>query len=244
MEKKEFSTVHLNHLSNEDAAALFVQTCEHAIPVKDYLDDVTNKALANLQSSSADFSAQANRPQKSKLTDEVAIDRKVSSDILSEIKRVIVFESKSRDAGKKKSAQDFNFFFEPYSKIGKAPIGTQIEQTQEMILKYKADPLLLSAAQIINIDVLMTELETDNTKLSVVYKIRTTDTGNRKTSSTDLRPATTENYVMFCNIVEQAVNLMPNDALLSLFNTLNELRKKYNALISKPKDKGKNTPTA
>jgi len=37
---------------------------------------------------------------------------------------------------------------------------------------------------------------------------------------------------------------MPNDALLSLFNTLNELRKKHNALISKPKDKGTNTPTA
>jgi hypothetical protein len=237
MEKKEFSTVHLNHLSNENAASLFVQTCEHAIPVADIIGEMGSKALTNLQSSSASFSAQANRPQKSKYTEQVVADRKVSSGILAEIKRKVAFELKSRDERRKQAAKDFEFFFEPYSDIARAAIGTQIEQTQEMIIKYHSKQDIINAALTIGVDTLMTELETDNMSLSAIYKTRTIDMGNHEISSTDLRPAATDSYIQFSTIIEQAVNLMPNDALFSLFNTMDELRKKHNALISKPKDK-------
>lgn len=244
MKKNEFFTVHLNHLSNEDAASLFVQTGEHAIPVRSYIGEIANAALTNLQTNSAAFSAQANRQKKSKYTEEVKANREVSTNLFGEINRTVTFESKSRDAGRQKAAQNFDFFFAPYSDLTRGPIGTQMEQTQEMIVKYKADPTLISAAQIIGIDNLMNELDVDNNALIAVYKTRTTDSGNREASSTDLRPAATESYVDFCTIIEQAVNFMPNDQLLSLFNTLNELRKKHNALISKNKAKAKNSPTA
>lgn len=244
MKKNEFFTVHLSHLSNEDAASLFVQTGEHAIPVRGYLGEIANAALTNLQTNSAAFSVQANRPKKSKFTEEVKDDRKVSADLFAEINRTITFESKSRDKSRQKAALDFDFFFEPYSDIAKGPIGTQMKQTQEMIVKYKADPTLIIAAQVISVDNLMNELEMDNNALMDVYKTRTTDSGNRESSSTDLRPAATESYVQFCTIIEQIVNLMPNDQLISLFNSMNELRKKHNALIPKNKDKGKDAPTA
>jgi len=242
MKKNEFFTVHLNHLSNEDAASLFVQTCEHAIPVRGYLGEIANAALTNLQTNSAAFSAQANRPKKSKFTEEVKDDREASTNLFAEINRTVTFESKSRNIDRKKAAQNFDFFFAPYSDLARGPIGTQMEQTQEMMVKYKADPTLISAAQMIGADNLMNELEMDNNALINVYKTRTTDSGNREASSTDLRPAATESYVDFCGIIEQAVYFMPNDQLLSLFNSMNELRKKHNALI--PKDKGKDSPTA
>jgi len=241
--KKELFTVHLNHLSNTDAASLFMQTVEHAIPVKSYLGEIANVALIDLQPKAAAFSAQASSQKKSKYTDEVVVDRKTSTRLIAEIKRAYVYESKSRDTGKKLAAQNFAFFFEPYSNITTGPIGSQMDQTQEMLVKYKADPLLISAAQTIGIDTLMTELETDNNMLKAVYQTRTTEIGNRETSSTDLRPATTESYVQFCTIIEQVVNLTPNDSLLTFFNSMNELRKKYNALIQKPKDKGTSAPT-
>jgi len=244
MEKKEFETVHLNHLSNEDAASLFDQTCEHATPLVGILGEIGSRAFANLQTSSASFSLQVHRPQKSKYTEQVVDNRKVSSGILAEIKRTVAFELKSRDERRKQAAKDFDFFFDPYSDIARAAIGSQIDQTQKMITKYRGNQDLINAALTIGVDTLMTELETDTMSLSTIYKTRTVDTSNHETSATDLRPATTESYIQFCAIVEQAVNLMPNDALLSLFNTLNELRKKHNALISKPKDKGTSTPTA
>jgi hypothetical protein len=244
MKKNEFFTVHLNHLSNEDAASLFVQTGEHAIPVRGYLGEIANVVLTNLQTNSAAFSAQANRQKKSKFSEEVKNDREVSANLFAEINRTVTFESKSRDKSKQKAAFDFDFFFASYSNIAKGPIGTQMKQTQEMIVKYKADPTLISAAQMIGVDNLMNELEMDNNALINVYKTRTTDSGNREASSTDLRPAATESYVDSCTIIEQAVNFMPNEQLLSLFNSMNELRKKHNALIPKNKDKGKDSPTA
>lgn len=243
MKKNEFFTVHLNHLSNEDAASLFVQTGEHAIPVRGYLGEIANVALTNLQTNAASFSAQANRQKKSKYTEDVKANREVSTNLFGEINRTVTFESKSREKSRQKAALDFDFFFAPYSDIAKSPMGTQMEQTQEMIVKYKADPTLISAAQMIGVDNLMNELEMDNNALIAVYKTRITDSGNREASSTDLRPAATESYVDFCTIIEQAVNFMPNDQLLSLFNSMNELRKKHNALIPKNKDKGKDTPT-
>lgn len=243
MKKKDFFTVHLNHLSNEDAASLFVQTCDHAIPVKSRLGDMANVALTKLQSDSAAFSTQANRQLKSQYTGQVNTNREVSVNLLAEIKRIVAFESKSRDTGKKQAAQNFDFFFDVYSDLGRKAIGTQMEQTQEMIVKYKADPKLISAAQIIGVDHLMTELETDNNALIEVYQTRTTESGNRGTSSSELRPAATDSYVQFCAIIEQAVNLMPNETLLSLFNTMDELRKKHNALIQKPKIEETNTQT-
>jgi hypothetical protein len=230
-------------LSHADAASLFVQTGEHAIPVRSYLGEIANATLTNLLTNSASFSAQANRPRKSKFTEEVKDDREVSADLFAEMNRIVTFESKSRDKSRQKAALDFDFFFEPYSNIAKGPIGTQMKQTQEMTVKYKADPAMQAAAQMIGIDILMNELEMDNNALINVYKTRTTDSGNREASSTDLRPAATESYVDFCTSIEQTVNLMPNDQLISLFNTLNELRKKHNALIPKNKDKGKDTPT-
>jgi len=244
MEKKEFSTVHLSHLSNDDAASLFVQTCYHSNLVKDQLGEMGKVALDDLTPKANAFSAQAKSGRKSQLTEHVKDNRKTSINVFAEIKRIVVFESKSRDEVKKQAGLDFLFFLNPYWDITKAPVGTQMEQTQELITKYKYDRKLNIAAKEINVDVLMTELETDNNSLTGVYNSRTVETGNRQTSSTDLRPGTTDSYIRYCAIIEHAVNLMPNDARLSLFNTLDELRKKHNTLIQKPKDKGTDTPTA
>lgn len=243
MEKKKFSTVHLSHLSNEDAASLFIQTCEHSTPVKAQLGELGGIALDDLIHKASAFSAQAINAHKSQYTDHVKGNRKTSINLFSEIKRIIVFESKSRNAEKKQAGIDLLFFLNPYWEITKGSIGAQMDQTQKLLIKYKADPKLKTAAQAIDIDTLMTELETDNNLLVEVYKTRTVETGNRETSSTDLRPDTTESYNQYSAIIEHLVNLTPNDTLILLFNTLDELRKKHNALIQKPKDKGKDSTT-
>jgi hypothetical protein len=243
MKNLKLFSFRFNDLSNPDAASLITQTCEHASKVKDDLGEMANVSLAELTTNAARFSAQANRPRKSKYSDQVADDRKASANLFSEINRVVVFESKSRDADKRQAALDFELFFHPYSSLPKGPIGTQMEQTNEMIKKYKADPALISAARLIGVDVLIDELDTDNNSLREVYETRTADMGNREASSTDLRPPATESYMQFCSIIEQAVNLTPNDSIVELFNYMDELRRKHSALIQKPKDKG-TTPTA
>jgi hypothetical protein len=237
MKKNEFSTVHLNHLSNEDLASLIVQTCDHAIPVKSYIGDMAKIVLEDLIPKASTFSAQVKGQKKSQYTVLVNANRDVSKDLFSEINRTIDFESKSRDDKKKLAAQNFDFFFAPYADLARRAIGTQMEQTQKMLEKYKAAPELIAAAKTIGVDTLLTELEADNKVLVNIYQTRTTDLGNRETSSTELRPEVTAGYIQLTEIIEQTANLMPNDTLLTLFGTLDELRKKHNALASKNKDK-------
>jgi len=236
MKKNEFSTVRLSHLSNEDAASLFVQTCEYAIPSKDFLSEIANVALTNLQTSAAVFSAQANQRQKSVYTEQVQSSRGTSKNLFAEINRTIQYEAKSRDQGKKQAAQNFDFWFVPYADLPRRTIGAQMEQTQEMLAKYKVTPLLKSAAEIIGIDNLLVELEVENKALMEAYKSRTDDHGNRKTSSSDLRPAANESYVQFCNIIEQSANLTPNRGIQKLFNNMEDLRIKHSMLVPKKKE--------
>ncbi|MDR3653483.1 MAG: DUF6261 family protein [Paludibacter sp.] len=243
MKNLKLFSFRFNDLSNSDAASLITQTCEYAGKVNGNLGEMANASLTELMTNAAGFSAQVNRPRKSKYSDQVAEDRKASADLFSEINRAVVYESKSRDAAKKQAALDFELFFHPYSALPKGPIGTQMEQTSEMIKKYKADPALMSAAKLIGVDVLIDELETDNAELKAAYETRTADSGKHEASSTDLRPAATESYMQFCSIIEQAVNLTPNESIVALFNYMDELRRKHSALIQKPKDKG-TTPTA
>jgi hypothetical protein len=97
----------------------------------------------------------------------------------------------------------------------------------------------------IGIDVILTELEANNTGLSAIYLNRTEEEGARPASGSDLRPAASEGYMQLSNVVEAAVNFLPNDTNTKLFNSMDELRRKFAPLASGSKDNPTgNTPTA
>lgn len=233
MEKKEFSALNVARAGNETAASLFQLTCDFAVPVRTKIGDVGNASLTKLVSTTEPFVEQVNQLRKSELTDDVEAGRKVCYDVYAEIKRTVVFEQKSRDGLKKSSAEKLAFFLAPYWDLSKKSIAIQLELTTEMVDKYRANPDLISAAQAIGIDGLITEQEADNNALATIYKTRTKEIGDRKASATKLRPAASESYIQFCSVIEQAVNFMPNEDLLSLFNSMDELRKKAHAQIGK-----------
>ncbi|WP_291125627.1 DUF6261 family protein [Flavobacterium sp. UBA6031] len=233
MEKKELSDLNVARVGNDDAASLFKMSYEIAIPVRTEIGDLANAALTRLQTTTDPFVEQVDKLRKSELTDDVEVDRKVCSNLLAEIKRTVVYELKSRDLTKKTSAEKLNFFISPYWDLSKKAIAAQFELTTEMLNKYQADPAMVSAAQTVGVSTIMTELETDNNTLGTTYKARNKEIGERKASATKLRPPASESYIQFCTAIEQAVNLMPNEALLSLFNSMDALRKKTHALIGK-----------
>jgi hypothetical protein len=202
-----------------------------------------NAALTELDTNATALRAQTNRSQKSKLTEQVTAKRKVCADVFTEIKKTVTFESSSRDELRKKSATDLDFFFKPNWDIMRSPIGDQIDQTVKMLLHYRSTPGLQSAAQTIAVDLLMNELEAKNIMLSTIFKARELEDGKQGPSGSDLRPAATDSFIRFSNIIEQAANYTPNPAILELFIKMDELRKRYHALIHQKKDKA-TTPNA
>jgi len=244
MEKKQkFSSVSLTRLTNEDAAALINLTVDDALLVRPEIGEMGSAALTELDQTGRAFRAQTNRSKKSQLTDQVNLERKVCVDGYAEIKKTVVFESSSRAEPRKKAANDLEFFLKPNWDIAKSPIGDQIDQTAKLMLQYRANPMLVNAAQTIGVDIFMNELEANNAALSATFKARELEEGKQAPSGSDLRPAATDSYNRFCSIIEQAANFTPNQAILDLFIKMDMLRKRYHALQSPGKDKG-DTPSA
>jgi hypothetical protein len=242
-EKQKFSSVSLARLTIEDAAALINLTVDDALLVRNEIGEMGSVALTEMEQTGRAFRAQTNRSKKSQLTDQVNLERKVCVDGYAEIKKTVVFETSSRIEPRKQAAIDLQFFLKPNWDITKGPIGDQIDQTEKIVSLYRANPMLVTAGQTIDVDMLINELEANNAALSATFKARELEDGKQAPSGSDLRPAATDSYNRFCSIIEQAANFTPNQAILDLFIKMDMLRKRYHALQSPGKDKG-DTPSA
>ncbi len=243
MKKQTFFGLRPSHLSNHDANSLFQSTIHVAIPVQSQLGDMVNAVLTEFIPSVQKFGEQVNTQHKSKLTDSLKEIDKKDDNLLSEIKRAVVFMSKSRELSKKAAAQDLEFFLTPYWDANRRPVKTQAEDTADMFAKYHANPALQAAAMEIGVAALLTELEVSNVELTTTYLTRNNEIGKRSESGSDLRPAVETGYTDLCNAVEQAVNFMPTPVLLALFNDMDALRQKHAPLATGDKDKPADTTT-
>ena len=240
MGELKLSNLHVAHLSNEDAGSMFKLSYEMGERFQTEMGELLKASLTKIKKDNDPFVKQINKLAESELTDDVVAARKLCNTCFAEIKRTIVFESKSRDANKKDAALKLEFFLKPYWDITKTPLATQHELSTELCAKFSADTTIKEAASTIGIDTLIAEFETDNQNFGTIYKSRNEEISQRETSSSDLRPAASQSYHQFCNVLEQAVNLTPNPSLIKLFNNIDELRKKYHALRhnAKPKKGG------
>lgn len=237
MKKNEFTSLNGARLSHDDAASLFQLTLDVANPVKSLIGDIGSAALTNFETNALPFISQTNRLRESPLTVKINLSRTQNNNLLAEIKRIVVFNKKSRTEAQKLAATDLDFFFKPYWDLAKRSLGAQIKDTAELIAKYEADASAVAKGTTIGINTVVAELKASNTTFTALYLQRNEEVGGRGTSGTDLRPAALDGYVQFCTVMEQLVNLMPNEAVVTLFNSMDELRVKAHALIATGKDK-------
>lgn len=237
MEKRIFSVLPISHISNDNVSSLLKSTGDIAIPVRSFLGEMINAVLEVFLLNVQKYGEQVNAQQKSKFTEQVTTIDAKNDKLLAEIKRTVVFISKSRDVNKSKAAHNVDFFFSPFWNAAKRPIKTQADDISDMFVKYHADPALINDATQVGIAEFMNELEVSNNELVSIYLNRNEETGARGASSSDLRPAAVDSYVQLCSAVEQAVNFTPNDTNVTLFNSMEALRKKYAPLAAGSKAK-------
>jgi hypothetical protein len=243
MEKRSFGSISLTRLMNNDFSSLLQFTLDVAKPVRAQIGDVGSAALINFETNALPFISQTNRLRESPLTVQINSLHIHQIDLLAEIKRIIVFEKKSRSEASRLAAEDLYMFFKLYWDLSKRKFGAQIKDTTELVAKYEADSIVVGKATTIGINTVIGELKTTNITLTKLYLDRNEEVGGRGTSGTDLRPAALDGYVQFCTVMEQLVNLMPNEVVVTLFNNMDALRVKAHALISTGKDKPEEAAT-
>ncbi|MEI6489367.1 MAG: DUF6261 family protein [Bacteroidota bacterium] len=244
MEKFSFSPLNVNNLTINDLYALAKSTCDMAIPQRTLIGNIPSAVLTELVANNDSMGAQINKSLKSGLTEQITKGDAQSDALLGEVKRTIVFESKSRDEVRKGAAQKLDLFFKPYRDAADKAINTEIAMIYDMLSKYKTNEELKTAAQTIGIATTFDLLDTNNSEVDALYKSRNEQIGQRTTSGSTLKPTVVSDYMQFCSAIEQAASYTPSDALASLFNNMDTLRKKYHALLGNSKAKPTDAPPA
>lgn len=236
MKKMSFSVLRSSGLSVNNTFSLIKSSIDISIPVQSYLGETVNVALTKLITDNGSFGEQINKNQKSGLTDDLKPLDKDRDDVEYEINRDVTYHFKGSDPAKKAAAQTLKLFLTPYWNATKLPLNTQTGVVSEMLSKYKASPELIGAAQLLGIEAKFASLEMKNNAFDIVYKNRNDEAPDHQTSGSSLKPAVVESYNTFCAVLEQAVNLTPNDQIIALFYKLDDYRKKYHALGGTGKD--------
>ena len=230
MNNYSFSTLSVNNLTINNLFALSKSSYDIAIPVRTEIGAMPNAVLTQAVTDNENLGQQINKNQKSGLTDALKPLDKERDELQAELKRTVTFYAKSTDPAKKAASQTLKLFLTPYWDAASLPLNTQTGVISEMIVKYKANAALVAAAVLIGLDSTFTALEAKNTEFETVYLTRNDEVSAREVSGSSLKPAAIASYIQFCTAVEQAANFTPNDAIISLFNNMDTLRKKYHAL--------------
>lgn len=244
MQTREFSVVHLNHLTIDDLYSLNQATIGCANPVKDSISEMPRLTLVQLEANNTAMREQMNKASKSVLTAQLAEMDVDCDDRFAEIKRNVVTAVKGRDAAKKDAGESFQIFLSPYWDNNTKAMNTQIGVLKELFGKYNASANLKAQAATLGITVMMIGLETANTAMDALYQTRNEQgAAVEGPSASSLRTAAAKSYEQFCTAVEQAVNFTSSEILITLFNEMDKLRKTY-ASLAKRKGKEKDTNPA
>jgi len=225
-----FSPVYVNLLTISGLFSLNKSTIELAKPLLPDLGSIPTAALGELETAQRNLGQSMNRGQKSGLSDKVKILDKERDAFLAEIFRVTGSYLRSSNEDKKSASSVLHLYLVPYKGVASQPINFETGTVTDMVVKYRARPELIAAAQTLGIDNLFDDLDAKNTELNSNYSGRNTEYAERDEASTSFKPAAVAAYMQFCTAIEQAFNFTPNDTNTALFNQMDEHRKKYHAL--------------
>jgi hypothetical protein len=94
-----------------------------------------------------------------------------------------------------------------------------------------------AAAATLAVNTRIAEFETSNKAFDVLYNQRLANDAAHELSASEQKKDVCNTFTEFCNALEQSANYTPNESVLTLFNNINELRKKYHALEPIGKEK-------
>ncbi len=230
MDEKKFSTLYVARLAVEEIFSLCKSTIDLSTPLSEELGVVPNAALTELAEVNNKLGAALNKSQKSELSGLIETNDKGRDGDLQEIFRTKNLYLRSRDAAKKKAAEELDYFLSPYKGVYKLPLDVESGVVSEMMAKYNASEALKAAATALGIDGIFTSLGTYNTGFDTLYKQRTVSAAARGASASSLRNKVVSAYMQFTTAIEQLATFVPTDALISLFFQLDEVRKQYHPL--------------
>ncbi|MDR3261420.1 MAG: DUF6261 family protein [Tannerella sp.] len=236
METKKFSPLYAGQLKLNHLFGLNKATIEIASPQRSALSILPDTALTQLEQINSKLDNRLKRPLGSLLTPELKRLDNRRNRYINEIKRNVKTASKSSDTAKSNAGKILLHFLTPYWATGKQVLSTESGLIGEIIGRYNNDQNLINSANTIGITSLWTGLSNVNTRFEMLYYERNAELATKTDPAGKFRNDAVKSYENFCILVEQSVNLTHSDALNTLFDRMDNLRKTYHPLVPKKKE--------
>ena len=230
MNYTSFSPLYIANLNISNLYGFNKAVLDLTQPIIPHLNAIVAAAFNELKSSTNTLGQNMNQNQKNAYTDTVKLLDKERDGYASEIFRVTSSLLRSSIDTKKAAATTLQLFLSPYKGITSQPVSSESSTTDSMVAKYKANPTLVEAGKLLEIDKVFDKLEAKNEEVKVAYNAKTTEAATKDDSATSAKPAAVAANIQFCTALEQAYNYTPSDEVTALFNKIDEIRKKYHAL--------------
>lgn len=231
MEITPLTTVKVYNFSVNDAHAIIQETVDFAKEVNESFDALTQASFADMVKTNNAMGDRMNLATKSTETSEVVKEDIVRDSWWSEIRNDVKSASRSPDDSRKAAGEALMIFFAPYWKLDKEPLGTETDTIVKMLEKFDASATLPAHAATISITAKLVKLKDSNTRIAALCSSRTVNkAANAGPSATSLKAIASVSYNQFCSLVELANVLTPGDAIKTLFNNMDQVRKKYAVL--------------
>ncbi len=231
MKKKTLSTLNVNLLTIDDLYSLIKITCEKTIIVSSLYYDNLYKLYVDMRSNNEMMCILAGIPSRSELTDQLNEMNMARIACIDELKREIDFNLIHSSRSGRIAARALHRFFEPYWNTSSEKTNIQSEIYHDLLTKYLDSPDVLGNVTEMGLDMLLSNLESTNSRYDMLMKARMMEIEIRELSGKDMKPLVVKNYIDFCQAVEDIVNFAISDDIIFLFNKIDEVRKTYPILI-------------
>lgn len=233
MKTTPFTPVNLHVFVVNDTHAIVTSTLANVEPVKDQLDALTLASFDDLASSNAAMSARMNQAAGDPATKDIDAEDLNRDGWWREIKRDVKTACASPDSARKEAGLALKIFFTPYWDLQKAALPTETDMIEELDGKLQENTTMLAHMAILGLTTKFDSMKTSNTLLKTLYNTRTSASAAKAgTAASVLKANVANSYSQFCYLVELAHVLTPSDTLTTLFNNMEQLRKKYAPLYN------------
>jgi hypothetical protein len=225
---KKFISLKVSHLRLDDLAGLVSESIVIADQQKDALGSVITAKLGELGTANYNFRQWLNVRRSSALTLQIANLDKERGGAFREIKSTAKAAEQSVVPAMSTSGAKLMEILRPIWDINAEPLMSQTVQLTIFIDRINSETIALTALKILGLMPVFTALTEANTKLKDLYNQRLNEMspleGNSATNNSKELIAI---YDDFCTAVEITLSAQPSDALQTVFNEMNELRRKY-----------------
>jgi hypothetical protein len=225
---KKFIALKVSHLKLDNLAGLVSETVVIADRQKAALGPVATSIFGMLGPASHNFRQWLNVNRRSTLTPQIdALDKRRDADF-REIRRTAKAAQKSAVAATAAAGTVLMELLRPIWGISKEPLMSQTVQLSIFFDRIAADPAAGAAVTTLGLAPVLADLTGANIKLKDLYNARLDEMSALDGhSASDNSKGVIMLYDSFCMAIEITLFAQPSDDLQTIFNEMNDLRRKY-----------------